>query len=39
LHSQGTRTTCLDADSSARGDRAPIFQWRCNRNNIFQQWN
>lgn len=39
LHSQGTRTTCLDADSSARGDRAPIFQWLCNRNDSFQQWN
>jgi hypothetical protein len=39
LHSQGTRTTCLDADSSARGNRAPIFQWKCNRNDIFQQWN
>jgi hypothetical protein len=39
LHSQGTRTTCLDGDSSAKGNRAPIFQWRCNRNDIFQQWN
>ncbi len=39
LHSQGTRTTCLDGDSSAKGDRAPIFQWLCNRNDIFQQWN
>src|SRR5215470_4586234 len=39
LHSQGTRTTCLAADSSARGNRAPIFQWLCNRNDIFQQWN
>ena len=39
LHSRGTRTTCLDADSSVRGNRAPIFQWRCNRNDFFQQWN
>ena len=39
LHSQGTRTTCLDSDSSVRGNRAPIFQWLCNRNDIFQQWN
>ena len=39
LRSQGTRTTCLDGDASARGDGAPIFQWLCTRNDIFQQWN
>ena len=39
LHSQGTGTTCLDADSRQRYDKGKIFQWLCNRNDIFQQWN
>jgi len=39
LHSQGTRATCLAGDSAASGNRAPIFQWLCNRNDAFQQWN
>ena len=39
LHSQGTRATCLAGDSAASGNRAPIVQWLCNRNDIFQQWN
>jgi hypothetical protein len=39
IHSQGTRTTCLDGDGSSRGNRAPIFQWKCNQSDIYQQWN
>lgn len=39
MHSQGTRTTCLDGDGSSRGYRAPIFQWKCNQSDIYQQWN
>jgi Lysozyme like domain/Ricin-type beta-trefoil lectin domain len=39
LHSQGTRTTCLDGDSRQPHDRGKIFQWLCNRNDYFQQWN
>ena len=39
LHSQGTRTTCLDGDSRQPYDKGKIFQWLCHRNDIFQQWN
>jgi hypothetical protein len=39
VHSQGTRTTCLDADSRQPYDKGKIFQWLCNRNDTFQQWN
>ncbi|HEV2377087.1 MAG TPA: ricin-type beta-trefoil lectin domain protein [Streptosporangiaceae bacterium] len=39
LHNVGTRSTCLDADGSSRGNGAPIFQWSCNQNDVFQQWN
>ena len=39
LHSQGTHTTCLDADSRQPYDKGTIFQWLCNRNDSFQQWN
>ena len=39
MHSQGTRTTCLAGASSANGNGAPVFQWLCNRNDTFQQWN
>ena len=31
--------TCLDADSRQPYDKGKIFQWLCNRNDIFQQWN
>jgi len=39
MHSRGTRTTCLTGDRSSSGDRAPIFQWKCNQSDIYQQWN
>jgi hypothetical protein len=39
VHSQGTGTTCLDADGSAAGDGDPIFQWDCNQSDSHQQWN
>jgi IMP dehydrogenase/GMP reductase len=39
VHSVGTGTTCLDADGSAKGNGAPIFQWKCNQSDIYQQWN
>ncbi|MBV9381724.1 MAG: ricin-type beta-trefoil lectin domain protein [Streptosporangiaceae bacterium] len=39
VHSVGTGTTCLDADGSAKGDGAPIFQWGCKQSDIYQQWN
>jgi hypothetical protein len=39
LHSQGTGSTCLDADGSDKGDGAPIFQWDCNQSDSSQQWN
>ena len=39
MHSHGTRTTCLDGDGSSSGNGAPIFQWKCNQSDIYQQWN
>jgi hypothetical protein len=39
LHSQGTGSTCLDADGTDKGDGAPIFQWDCNQSDAYQQWN
>ena len=38
VHSQGNGT-CLDADGTSRGNGAPIFQWACNQNDTYQQWN
>jgi hypothetical protein len=38
LHSYGDGT-CLDADGSAKGNGAPIFQWDCNSGDSFQLWN
>jgi hypothetical protein len=38
VHSQGNGT-CLDADGTSKGNGAPIFQWACNQNDTYQQWN
>lgn len=39
LHVAGTSKTCLDADGTAKGNGAPIFQWACNQKDASQQWN
>jgi Lysozyme like domain/Ricin-type beta-trefoil lectin domain len=39
VHSVGTGSTCLDADGTAKGNGAPIFQWACNQSDVYQQWN
>jgi hypothetical protein len=39
VHSQGTGTTCLDADSTSVGDGGTIFQWDCNQSDTYQEWN
>jgi hypothetical protein len=39
VRSQGTGTTCLDADGTSKGNGAPIFQWGCNQSDPSQQWN
>jgi hypothetical protein len=39
MHVDGTSKTCLDADGSAKGNGAPIFQWGCDQSDSFQQWN
>jgi hypothetical protein len=39
MHVDGTKTTCLDADGSSKGNGAPIFQWDCNQKDAAQQWN
>jgi Lysozyme like domain/Ricin-type beta-trefoil lectin domain len=30
--------TCLDADSSSKGNGGKIFQWTCNSSDAYQQW-
>jgi hypothetical protein len=39
VRSQGTGTTCLDADGTNKANGAPIFQWSCNQSDAAQQWN
>jgi hypothetical protein len=39
LHSSGTGSTCMDADSADVGNGGKIFQWKCNQADIYQEWN